>query len=85
MTEFIILNIKNITVVDFETLKNTPEEILAELLGRNLGINRKPLTVNAKEKIYSSSRNEISAYLLSGKFVNILELAKSAHNKALLL
>jgi len=85
MTEFIIANIKNITVVDFETLKNTPEEILAELLGKNLGINRKPLTVNSKEKTYSSSRSEISEHLSSRKFANILELAKSTHDEALRL
>jgi len=85
MTEFISANIKNITVVDFETLTNTPEQILAELLGINLGINRKPLTVNAKEKTYSSSRSEISTHLSSGKFANILELAKNTHDEALRL
>jgi len=85
MTEFIVENIKNIAVVDFETLKNTPEEILAGLLGRNLGINRKPLTVNAKEKTYSSSRSEISEHLLSSKFTDILESAKNTHDEALRL
>ena len=81
MTEFIIANINKITVVDFETLKNTPEEILAKLLGRSLGINSNPMIVNAKEKTYSSSRSEISAHLLSDKFANILKLANNTHNK----
>lgn len=84
MTEFVISNIKNITVVDFETLKNTPEEILAKLLGRNLGISREPSTTNAKEKTYSSSRVDISTHLSSGRFSNILELAKSTYDEALL-
>ena len=85
MTEFIIANVKNITVVDFETLKNAPEKILAKLLGITLGINHEPLTVNAKETTYSSSRSDISEHLLSGKFANILESAKSTHDKALRL
>jgi len=85
ITEFIIANINKITVVNFEILKNTPEKILAELLGKNLGINRSPLAVNAKEKTYSSSRIDISVHLLSGKFANILESAKSAHDEAFLL
>ena len=85
MTEFIVENINKITVVDFETLKNTPEETLVELLGRSIGINRKPLTVDAKEKTYSSSRSEISAHLSGGKFANILELAKRTYDEALLL
>lgn len=85
MTEFIISNIKNINVVDFETLKNTPENILAKLLGRNLGMNHEPLTTYAKERIYSSSSNDISVHLSSDKFAKILELAKNTHDKALLL
>ena len=85
MTEFIISDIKNITVVDFETLKSTPDGILAKSFGRTLGINHEPLTVSAKEQTYSSSRTNIHAHLSSSRFANILELAKNTHDKALLL
>jgi len=85
MTEFMILNIEKITVVDFETIKNTQEQILAKHIGKIIGTKNQPIAFNAHENTYSSSKSNISEHLLNGKFANILELAKSTHDKALRL